>query len=94
MGRPPCVFIDGVDPLARQGHEVSFFKLVDMAKQCAEEGNLRIVFGYSEEHIIPFIDATSSDSQRTILEILDLPYDVGMSYLQKCGLPDMSCPNE
>ena len=89
-GRPPSLFIDGVDLLPKEGHEAAFHKLVNIAKQCAEEGNLRIVFGCSEGHIIPLIDAdvTSSDSRGRILEILDLPYDMGMSYLCKRGLPD------
>ena len=90
MKRSPCLFIDGVDLLPKHGHEAAFVKLVDIAKQCAEEGNLRIVFGCSEGHIIPLVNAnpTSSKSQGEILEILDLPYDVGMSYLRKRGLPD------
>ena len=89
-GRPPCLFIDGVDLLPKEGHEATFLKLVDMAKQYAEEGNLCIVFGCSEGHIIHLInaDVTSSDSRGRILEILDLPYDMGMSYLCKRGLPD------
>ena len=89
-GRPPCLFIDGVDLLSKHGHKDEFVKLVDIAKHCAEEGNLRIVFGCSEGHIIPVINAdnTSSKSRVEILEILDLPYDMGMSYLRKRGLPD------
>ena len=89
-GRPPCLFIDSIDLLPKHGHKDEFVKLVDIAKHCAEEGNLRIVFGCSEGHIIPLIDSdgTSSKSRVEILEILDLPYDVGMSYLHKRGLPD------
>ena len=86
-GRPPCLFIDAVDLLAKDHHD-SFIKLVNLAKSHAEAGDLRIVFGCSEGHIVPLINSTSSKSRGEVLKILDLPHDVGISYLHKRGLPD------
>ena len=85
-GRSPCLFIDGVDLLAKHNHE-AFIELVEIAKSHANDGNLRIVFGCSEGHVMPLIRSTSSKTRVKVMEVLDLPEDKAVGYLTDKGLP-------
>ena len=85
-GRSPCLFIDGVDVLARHNRE-AFMKLVDIAKLHANIGNLRIVFGCSEGHVMPLVRSTSCKTRVKVMEVLDLPEDKAVGYLREKGLP-------
>jgi hypothetical protein len=56
--RMPCLFIDGVDLLAKQYSEV-FDTLVDLAKYYANNGMLRIVLVGHDNYIVPHTEQNS-----------------------------------
>ncbi|XP_019852082.1 PREDICTED: uncharacterized protein LOC109581991 [Amphimedon queenslandica] len=85
-GRSPCLFIDAVDLLAKDNH-AAFVKLVEIAKKLANDGNLRIIFGCSEGHVMPLVHGTSSKTRVHVMEVLDIPEEKAVDYLMDKGLP-------
>jgi hypothetical protein len=62
-GRNVCLFIDGVDLLAKE-YPLVFLDLVDRAKYYANEGTLRIVLVSSEGHVMPLLANTELAKHR------------------------------
>ena len=88
LNQMPCLFIDGVDLLAKE-FPSQFPKLINDAKIYASDGMLRIVFVSSEGHIMRHFQSTSSYSRADdIVEILDIDEEEAKKYLVKNGLPD------
>ena len=57
-----------MDLLAKHNRE-AFIKLVELAKLLANDGNLRIVFGCSEGHVMPLVHSTSSKTRVKVMEV-------------------------
>jgi hypothetical protein len=87
-GRVVCIFIDGIDLLAKE-HPQVFVGLVDLAKYYASRGSLLLVFVSSEGHIVPLMDTISSSTRKgKVIEILDMNETVSGLYLTRRGIPD------
>jgi hypothetical protein len=86
-GRNVCLFIDGVDLLARE-HPHVFVHLVDRAKYYANERIFRIVLVSSEGHVMSLLTNTSSVTrQAQIVEILDIDFNSSKYYLTQSNMP-------
>lgn len=87
-GRVACIFIDGVDLLAKEYPKV-FIQLVYHAKYFANKGTLLLVLVSSEGHIVPLMDTTSSITRKApVVEILDMDYNSSKDYLIQRDIPD------
>jgi hypothetical protein len=78
----PCLFIDGVDLLAKQYSEV-FDTLVDLAKHYANNGMLRIVLVGRDNYIVPH---TEQNWHADVIEILDIDKNDSEYYLNRSGM--------
>lgn len=80
--RMPCLFIDGVEKLARKYPKV-MVNLIDLAKYYANNGMLRIVL------VGPLLESTPSQIiwRADIIEILDIDGENTLRYLTQNGLP-------
>ena len=82
-GFTPCLFIDGVDLLAKKDAQ-AFIDLVDRAKYLANNDTLKIILVSSEGSILQPLQKTSSTSRkRGIVEVVDIPDETAESYLSK-----------
>ena len=85
--RPMVLIIDSADRLAKD-FPVFLGKLQDFAKDCADDGNLRIVFISSDGSALPLMMARSSWSraEKPPFEIGEIPDDQAVEYLTKKGI--------
>jgi hypothetical protein len=82
-GFSPCIFIDGVDLLAKRD-PVAFVQLVDRAKYLANTDTLRIIFVCSEGNILPLLKTTSSTTREAqVIEVVDIPDEIAEKFLSK-----------
>lgn len=68
--RPPVLVLDAMDRVAKQDPQL-FMRVQEFAKDCADEGNLLVVFVFSDGTALPLLNAQSAESR-----VLD-PYEVG-----------------
>ena len=83
--RIPCLFIDGVDLLAKKYRE-EFLTLVDLAKHYANNGMLRIVMVSRDGWIVPLLDSTPSQILGDSVEIQDIDKEDAVHYLTQTGM--------
>ena len=86
-GRPMVLVIDSTDLLAKQCP--AFLGILqDFAKNCADDGHLRIVFISSDGSALPLMMARSSWSraENPPFEIGEIPDDQAVEYLTKNGV--------
>ena len=82
----PCLFIDGVDLLAKMYPEI-FVTLINLAKHYSNNAVLRIVF-VSRDSIIPLLDSTTSQIwQADVIEVMDIGVEDAVDYLTQNGMP-------
>ena len=71
-GFVPCLFIDGVDLLAKED-QAAFIALIDRAKHLSNSNTSRIVLVSSEGMVMPLFRTTSSISRATkVREVVDI----------------------
>ena len=87
-GRPMVLVIDSVDRLAKKNPDF-LGELQDFAKDCADDGNLRIVFISSDGSALPLLMARSSWSRADDpYEIGKIPDDQAVKFLMMNGIPE------
>ena len=86
-GRPMVLVIDSADRIAKKNPDF-LGELQDFAKDCADDGNLRIVFISSDGSALPLMMARSSWSraEKPPFEIGEIPDDQAVEYLTKKGV--------
>ena len=88
-GRPMVLVIDSVDRIAETNPDF-LGDLQDFAKDCADNGNLRIVFISSDGSTLPLMMANRSSWSRADdpYEIGEIPDDQAVEYLTKNGISE------
>ena len=86
-GRPMVLVIDSADRIAKKNPDF-LGELQDFAKDCADEGNLRIVLISSDGSALPLMMACSSWSRadKPPFEIGEISDDQAVEYLTKLGV--------
>ena len=86
-GRPMVLVVDSADRIAKKNPDF-LGELQDFAKDCADDGNLRIVFISSDGSALPLMMARSSWSRakKPPFEFGEIPDDPAVEYLTKKGV--------
>jgi hypothetical protein len=84
--RPMVLVIDAADRVAKKDREF-FFTLQDFAKDCADEGILRVVFVSSEGVALPMLQSSSAWSRALRpIEVGEISDEDAVRYLESRGV--------